>query len=120
MKAKQNELEEQAQRTSKSKYNNLDIVLGSAAEVERVWSLANYILTNQRGSMEPIMFEALLYLKYNRRFWGPALIRKAYQNARAEKKSERLQKLLQRAQEYDELALQVGSDDEDDDENGDN
>lgn len=45
-------------------YINCDFIYGSCAEVERLWSLANYILTDERkGNMSPVMFEAILFLK---------------------------------------------------------
>ena len=54
-----------------SVYGNIDFILGSAAEVERLWSLAKHILEDdRRGMMSEDMFEALLFLKVNRRFWN--------------------------------------------------
>ncbi|GFH44601.1 hypothetical protein CTEN210_01075 [Chaetoceros tenuissimus] len=51
-------------------YGDLSFILGSAAEVERLWSHAKHILTDERmGMMHPINFEAVLYVKMNRRFW---------------------------------------------------
>ena len=44
----------------------------SAAEVERIWSRARHVLTRERSSMAPIIFEAIMFLKYNRRLWGLA------------------------------------------------
>ena len=45
-------------------------VLGSAAEVERVWSMAGHVLTEHRSSLSPYVFELIMYLKYNSRLWG--------------------------------------------------
>ncbi len=42
-------------------------VLGSAAEVERVWSMAGHVLTEHRSSLSPHVFELIMYLKYNSR-----------------------------------------------------
>ena len=54
-----------------SQYINCDFILGSVAEVERLWSTAKHILTEERrGMMHPILFEALLFLKENHRLWG--------------------------------------------------
>ena len=51
-------------------YGNCDSIYGSCAEVERLWSIAKHILTDVRkGMMDPIMFEAILFLKLNRRLW---------------------------------------------------
>ena len=44
-------------------------VLGSAAEAERVWSMAGHVLTDGRSSMSPLVFELIMYLKYNARLW---------------------------------------------------
>ena len=45
-------------------------VLGSAAEVERVWSMAGHVLTEHCSSLSPYVFELIMYLKYNSRLWG--------------------------------------------------
>ena len=41
-------------------------ILGSTVEMERVWPLAKYPLTDYRKHMEPVIFEALLLLKGNK------------------------------------------------------
>ena len=46
-----------------------DYVIGSAAVVERLWSVARYILTTNRSSLSPVLFEALLFLRSNRTLW---------------------------------------------------
>ena len=45
-------------------------LLGSATEVERVWSLAGKVLTKDRSNTSPLLFECIMYLKYNRDLWG--------------------------------------------------
>ena len=41
-----------------------------AAEVERLWYIAKYILTDKsKGMINTAMFESLLYLKINRYHW---------------------------------------------------
>lgn len=57
--------------------------LGSAAEAERVRSVAKYILPDNRKLMEPLVFEALVFLKINRSYWDI----KCVQTAMAESKS---------------------------------
>lgn len=42
----------------------------STAHVERLWSTCNLILTNNRASLSIEMFEALIFLRYNRDMWG--------------------------------------------------
>ena len=49
--------------------NCFDHIIGSAAEVERLWSIARYILTTSRTKMAPIVFEAILFLRMNRALW---------------------------------------------------
>ena len=50
-------------------YKNVDFICGSAAEVERIWSICKYILTNIRSRMTPSLFEALVFLKVNNDYW---------------------------------------------------
>jgi len=47
-----------------------DHVIGSAAEVERLWSIARYLLTTLRSQLSPILFEALLFLCLDRTLWN--------------------------------------------------
>ena len=64
-----------------SKYGNIDFIFGSAAEVERLWSLAKHILEDdRRGMMGEDMFEALLFLKVNMRFWNEVDVAQADRN----------------------------------------
>jgi hypothetical protein len=42
--------------------NCLDHVIGSAAEVEHLWSKARYIMTTSHSRMAPIFIEATLFL----------------------------------------------------------
>ena len=65
-------------------------VLGSAAEVERVWSMAGHVLTEHRASMCPMLFEIIMYLKYNARLWGLDDVIEA--NARRERKTDAAKK----------------------------
>ena len=64
--------EEEERSNVSSKYGNCDFIYGSCAEVERLWSIAKHILTDERkGMMDPIMFvEAIIFLKFNRRLWN--------------------------------------------------
>ena len=45
--------------------DTFDHVFDTAVEVERVWSISRYFLTNQRANMSPIIFETILFLKFN-------------------------------------------------------
>ena len=55
----------------KSAYNTAVnyCVLGSAAEIERVWSMAGHVLTEHHSSLSPLIFELIMYLKYNTQLW---------------------------------------------------
>ena len=50
-------------------YINVDFILGSTAEIERIWSIAKYLLSDNRKKIEPEVFEALLFLKANHAYW---------------------------------------------------
>ncbi len=47
-----------------------EYVGGSAAEAERVWSMAGHVLTDHHLRMSPLVFELIMYLKYNSRLRG--------------------------------------------------
>jgi hypothetical protein len=87
-----------------NEYINVDFILGSAAEVERLWSICKYILTNQRKSLTPLLFEALTFLKVNHRFWDLPMVQTAIHMSRTTKLEERLAEDL--------AALEVEDDDE--------
>ena len=59
-------------------YMNSDFILGSVAEVERLWSICKFILSDTRSRLEPQIFEALVYLKVNRHLWDIHLVEDAY------------------------------------------
>ena len=45
---------------------NCDFIIGSAVQVERLWSKCNSILRDNRKAMTPILFEILIFLKSNK------------------------------------------------------
>ena len=51
-----------------SPYKNVDFICGSAVEVERVWSIAKYILMDNRSRLIAAMFETILFLKTNEEY----------------------------------------------------
>jgi len=61
-----------------SEYVNIDFIIGSAAEAERLWSEARHVLTAIRSSMTPATFEAIMLLKKNPTFWDGKLTARAY------------------------------------------
>ncbi len=56
----------------KSAYNPAikECVGGSAAKAERVYSMAGHVLTDHHSHMPPLIFELIMYLKYNSHLWG--------------------------------------------------
>ncbi len=50
-------------------YINCNFILGTTAEIERLWSVAKNILSTNRKAMEPLLFEAILFLKTNHSYW---------------------------------------------------
>ena len=65
-----------------SPYVNVDFICGSAAEVERLWSIVKHILSNSRSRMTPHLFQALIYLKINHEYWDRKSVQQAYSWAR--------------------------------------
>jgi hypothetical protein len=94
-KRKRGEDDDAVDSTDFGEYHNADFILASAAEVERLWSIAKYILVDQRKGMTPQMFEALLFLKVNARFWNQSLVSDALSSAKTSRSEDRLSKLLE-------------------------
>jgi hypothetical protein len=90
--------------------NCLDHVIGSAAEVERLWSEARYIMTTSRSRMAPIFFEAVLFLRCNRYLWDEKTVQEALLAVKDDQKMDRLEKKLQ------ELNVEEQSEDDEEDE----
>jgi hypothetical protein len=63
-----------AARLSGSEYVDTCFTFGSAAEVERLWSIAKHVLTDHWKSMTPLLIEAILCLRTNERFWGAGTV----------------------------------------------
>ena len=76
-------------------------MIGIAAEVERLWSIARYILTTSRTKMAPIIFEAILFLRMNHALWDEKTVMEALAAVRADQKDESLKKKLQMADEQE-------------------
>lgn len=71
-------------RLENSDYGNVSIFLGSCAEVERVWSFAKYVLTNTQANMTSVMFETMLFLKYNWSYVTLDMVERAIADVRTE------------------------------------
>ncbi len=55
----------------KTRYDEgVHAILGVAVEVERLWSMADNVFTKRRSRMSPLLFECIMYLKYNRDLWN--------------------------------------------------
>jgi hypothetical protein len=96
--------------SSNDGYANANFILGSCAEIERVWSSAERILQKTRYSLTPIYFESILFLKYNRKFWDMELVSKAIRCVQAEDHMNRLDN------ELAAVEIQCVNDDDSDDE----
>ena len=68
---------QKTERVMIDEYVDCSFIIGSAAEIEQVWSFAEYILNNFRTRMSPMLLEALLFLKVNYDFWDLSLVAKA-------------------------------------------
>ena len=91
------------EKSQASPYKNVDFICGSAAEVERLWSICKYILTNTRSRMTPSLFEALVYLKVNRDYWDSSSVQVAYTQALKESQSAKVQNMINEDDEFTEL-----------------
>ncbi len=57
--------------------------MGSVAEVERLFGMAKYVMAENRLSLTPQLFEAIMFLKFNERFWDAQLVSDAVNGARS-------------------------------------
>ena len=55
-------------------YMNTRFILGSSAEAELVFSVDINILFHSRRAMTTQLFETLMFLKFNERFWDTQLV----------------------------------------------
>ena len=71
-----------------NEYRNVDFILGSNAEGERLWSKAKLVLEG-RGKMTPYVLESILFLWYNNRLWDAYVVEKALQAVRLDEQEKR-------------------------------
>ena len=78
---------EERSRGAKSRYHPAvkKAIPCSAAEAERSWSRARHVLTRERSTTALLIFEAIMFLKYNRRLWGLADIVEANKRRKGER-----------------------------------
>ena len=62
-------------------YGNCDFILRSAAEVERLWSVADHYLDGARNNATPVLFESLIFSRVNGEYWDEKLIADSYREA---------------------------------------
>ena len=60
--------------TYKSKYRSMNHIISHGNRVERLFSRAKLIMTDQRKNMAPYRLESLLYLRSNRPLWNAQLL----------------------------------------------
>ena len=63
---------------------NCYFIVGTVAEVERLFSTASYVLADNRKSLTPELFEETVFLKMNHNLWGGDLVTEAITEARNE------------------------------------
>ena len=56
---------------------NFDFILGSSAEIERVWAISKYIVSDHRNSTQTIILEAFVFLNGNRTYWDRRSVEEA-------------------------------------------
>ena len=71
-------------------YKNADFITGSAAEVERLWSICKYISILLHKRLTLILFEAFLFLKINPEYWDIQTVQLAYADVLSADQKKRL------------------------------
>ena len=69
-------------------------------EVERLLSIARHISTDC-ANMSPIIFETILFLKFNASLWDPLIVQKAYDIHIKEQRDERVKDRVTGAEEQE-------------------
>jgi hypothetical protein len=75
-------------------YRNCDFILGSGAEIERVWSAAEKILVPARFSSHSLLLEAILFLRFNENYWTQLAVTQAAMAVRKDNSNKRYKKEL--------------------------
>ena len=55
---------------AKTQFIKCDCILATSCSVDRLFSAARRVLTTLRKRMSPILFEAIFFLKLNRKLWN--------------------------------------------------
>ena len=69
-------------------------MLDLAAEVERLWSIVDRHVDENRNSTTPLLMETMVFLRMNKEFWNDETIVKDYSNALQEDRSTRSESML--------------------------
>ena len=94
-----------------NEYRNVDFILGSNAEGERLWSKAKAVLEG-RGKMTPYLFESILFLWYNNRLWDAYVVEKALEAVREDDRAERVDPPQEENDALEELMNEIAVDPE--------
>ena len=86
-----------------AEYTNCDFILGTAVEVERLWSLAKGILTDNRRGMSTLMVQTILFLKENRELWTDTMVYDCIGNVKKNAGNERRRKREELLEEQDAM-----------------
>jgi hypothetical protein len=93
------EYEKQIERKRKQRdeikygeYRICDFILGSGAEIERVWSAAEKFLIPARFSTHPLLLEAILFLRFNEKYWTQYTVTQATMMVRKDNSNKRYKK----------------------------
>ncbi len=71
-------------------YIDFSFILWPVAEVKRLRSIAKYVVIVNRRLMTPQLFDILVFLKVNERYWDAQLVSKAIYGAREHRAEARL------------------------------
>ncbi len=63
----------------------------TVSEVERLFSMAKYVMAENRRSLTPHFFEAIMFLKFNERFWDAQLVSNAVHGAHSARVEARIE-----------------------------
>ena len=65
---------------SSSVYSSMEWIIPTQVECERLFSECKYVLTQERGGMDPYSFEMALFLKKHYQLWDQILVSKLVHN----------------------------------------
>ncbi len=57
-----------------------DFILATAVDVERLWTLAKILLTDNRWGMATVMIQKILFMKDNRNLWNDSMVYQSINN----------------------------------------